>query len=152
MRRAALAVLLVACAPACWAFEGKRVYDVWAVSQPRPREVGCFRIEPWVSQSARDGVGLSVRVEGRDEAPCEVEIRGARLLIGETRVEAPLLPAPMRLTRRNAVTFRVPFVFDDRAAWDRGEREGVLLVESRAGGQALAPQRWPLARVPWEAR
>lgn len=150
MKRLALAALLAA-APACWIGEGGRVHDVWAISRPAPREAACFRIDPWVSQSARDGVGVSVRLEGRGEAPCDVEIRSARLVVGSASAEAKSLPPPMRLTRRNAVTFHLKLLFDDQRAWKQGEREAVLLVEARAGGHPVPPLRWSLARVPWEA-
>jgi hypothetical protein len=160
MRQAGAALLaLPALGSGCWAFEGGRRYAVWQMSEAGSGagrseaaaasgavSADCFRMEPWISQSARDGVGVTVRIEGRAASPCDVELGPATLEIGEARVPALRLPPRMRLTRAHAVTFHLWFPFDDWTAWDRGEDDATLLISATAAGRRVPPLRWALSR------
>jgi hypothetical protein len=159
MRHAAAVMALIAAASGCWAFEGGRSYAVWqmpgaASGAGRGAEsavsgaphAGCFRMALWISQSARDGIGVTVRIEGLAPSPCDVQIGPATLEIGESRVPALRLPPRMRLTRAQAVTFHLRFLFDDWTAWDRGDDDATLWIGVTAAGRSLQPLRWRLSR------
>lgn len=119
-----------------------RNYPQWKAA-PAQRQVGCAIAEVWVSKSGKTGLGVTLRVikheAGDTPTPCLVEVTRARFVAGGTVAEAPA-PAAIDLPGLSHVEYRyLPFELDNNAAWNRGERAGVLTLGFADGTEWAIP-------------
>lgn len=110
-----------------------RNYPNWKVESLGARQLGCARVEAWVSKSGKEGAGVSLRVRQAGPGPCRLEVAAAKLEIEGTEFAASALPAPLELDLSDRFTY-VPFVFDNEALWNAGKRRGTLTLSLRFNG------------------
>lgn len=114
----------------------ERGFPFWKLERGEGIPVGCARLTAWISKSGKEGAGLSIRaVDASGGAPggCAVEITAAELRIGSRTVAGEGLPR-RGTAGTAAVDLYVPFVFDNEASWNAGERTGSVRIVGAAGG------------------
>jgi hypothetical protein len=107
--------------PSCFPSEGPRTYPKWARTQTTPSSVGCLRVDGWVIQSGKQGLGVTLEASTQSDA-CPFSVRVAELDVGGERVLARSLPQPTTLHRGQTVWFHLPFLFDGDRAWNEARR------------------------------
>ncbi len=124
--------LLLAALAALATSQPPRPFTTWQTVSTNSRAAGCARIDLWVSKSGKEGVGISLAVRF-PQAPCDVRLTRAALRVG-SKTFAPLaLPG----TLSAEAPAYIPFVFDNEALWNEGQRGGELEVEVVAAGERV---------------
>ncbi|MGZ3421508.1 MAG: hypothetical protein ACXVEF_10950 [Polyangiales bacterium] len=135
-----LALLLVAL-PSCFPMEGPRTYPSWARAQTVPTSVGCLRVDGWVVQSGKQGLGLTLEVSTPSDV-CPFSMRVAELDVGGERVQAKSLPASATLHHGQTIWVYLPFFFDGDRAWNEDRRAASLRLAFDSG-----ETRWELTNT-----
>jgi hypothetical protein len=113
-------------------------FVAWQVQGSTELRAGCARLQIWTSKSGKTGAGFSIALA--EPAPvdesCKVTIERAELSIAARTVEAALPPTKLReLTERGTY---LPFLFDNEATWNAGERQGSLRLQLRINGEVVS--------------
>lgn len=108
------------------------LFPFWSVRDAQLREVGCSKVVAWISKSAKTGVGASVQVSA-PEGPCPVSLAEAFLELEGDQVAAVSLPPGRTLAQGDVARAYVPFLFDNEESWNRGVRQGTLVLRVTAG-------------------
>ena len=114
-----------------------RAYPRWILSDGNRFAADCLEAEAFVRTSGKTGVGVTVALRSR--STCAVRITRAELILDDGRAAAEL-PPPETLPGRSLVYTRLPFAFDNNAAWNRGDRRGRFEVAVAIGD--AAPRTW----------
>jgi len=150
MKRAFLRLLLVAVGVAgCGDAQHPRRYPRWttqsAVLEPVWRD--CVGVRAFVRKSGKQGIGVTLEVRSRTDCPLVVTRAHLDLSDG-TVAEGELLPlAPLR--GRSLLFLWMPVRFDGNAAWNRGTRNGTLVLELAIAGVAQQPVTFPMTTL-WD--
>src|SRR5262245_25324476 len=111
-----------------------RPLPMWTVVATGPRALACADVGLWVSQSGREGVGLTLAVRARDAA-CTLRIERASIVVpGAVNHVAPGFPHDLALAAGQAYHRYLPVPFDGDAAWLLGRWSGHAEVALSAGG------------------
>lgn len=122
----------------------------WTVGGPIGR-AGCATVEPWISKSGRQGVGVTVRLRSVQDT-CVVTLSGAAVVVEGTAHRAASLPAAVTVGRGGPAHVYLAFPFDNLRAWKEQRNKGELVLTfvdagtSRAG--AATTLRYPM--VQWQ--
>jgi hypothetical protein len=119
-----------------------RNFPAWGVTSETSATMACASVEAWVSKSGKEGFGLTLKVQNTTERPCPVELVEARFAVDALQIPASPLPGPLPLGPYQVDYVYLPFVFDNEALWNAGERAGALALGFRVEGRALPP--WEL--------
>jgi hypothetical protein len=128
------ASVLVAAIASMATSPARRPFVAWQVTAPAVRQAGCARIQVWTAKSGKTGVGVGI---GRADATgewrtCRVLLERASLRVGDRDVATSAVTQPVE-----AQDIYVPFLFDNEASWNAGERTGMLRLELLAGGERV---------------
>jgi hypothetical protein len=121
--------------------EGPRTYPRWARTQTSATNVGCLRLDGWVVQSGKQGMGMTLEASTQSDA-CPFAMRVAELDVGGERVSATSVPPATTLHRGQTVWIYLPFVFDGDRAWNDSRRTANVRL-AFDGGET----RWQLENV-----
>ncbi len=139
LARVSVAATTVIAVPACFGHEGPRQYPEWNVSSVAT-PVGCANMTTWVAKSGKEGVLVTVHLQGTQPQACQVELTGLTLALADRHYGATKLPAPPTLGAGTEVFLYVPIHFDADAAWnDDAQREGNLIVGVRGHADVTLP-------------
>lgn len=122
-----------------------RAYPEWRLETLGARQLGCARIEPWISKSGKEGFGLSIMARKAQAGDCRVEVVSAEAQIDGAGFAAERT-APLELGHDDRFLY-VPFVFDNQAQWNAGKRTGTLTVALRFNGQVTETLRVSMRHV-----
>lgn len=122
-----------------------RAYPEWRLETLGARRLGCARVEPWISKSGKEGIGLSVAARKVQSGACTVEVVSATVDIDRWKVAAER-GAPVELGHDDRHLY-VPFVFDNQARWNEGHRTGTLTLTLRFNGQLTETLRVSMRHV-----
>lgn len=122
-------------------------FPFWSVREARGTKVGCAQVIAWVSKSGKDGLGVSVQVAS-PEADCPVSIDEASVETSSLSVNASPLPPSRTVAKGEVVRAYLPFLFDNEAAWNRGDLEAKLVLHVTAGGEGRELQV-PMIQKPY---
>lgn len=148
LRLTVIAVAVVFCAAtSAPRYRYPRSYPTWRAAGLASRVDACAEVKAWISKSGKQGVGVTVRLSGRGERACRVELTAAHFAIGERRIAVAVLPSSVIVQPASVEYFYLPFAFDNEGAWNRGERRGDLALALSYDG---APS--PELRVTFEHR
>lgn len=119
----------------------------WQIQGRAVNRAGCGQIAVWIAKSGKTGVGIGIaRVDGTGESPsCQLALQRATLEVGGHRIEASAQLPGMPIESRDRY---LPFLFDNEAAWNAGDRAAVLLLELSSTGER-AVVRVPLLQA-WQ--
>lgn len=142
-RATALLATLLACV-ATAPPPSSRGYPSWRLEHLGARQVGCARVDAWVSKSGKEGVGVTLSARRAASGPCRFEVRSAAVHVAGRSWPASRLPSASELDESERY-FYLPFVFDNEALWNDRRRSGQLeLVLASTTG---APERVVLSMV-----
>lgn len=111
-----------------------RNYPAWELDVETGRMVGCAKVSAWVAKSGKQGLGVTVRLDGLTPERCEVRVAEAGFtLVGGAVVRPDALPATTLRGREAPEYLYLAFAFDNEAAWNRGQRQGMLALRLTAG-------------------
>lgn len=141
------AVLVAAWASLATSPAPRPPFVAWQIQGQAVHRAGCGRLTVWIAKSGKAGVGVGVaRVDGAGEAAsCRLTVERATLEVAGRRIEASAPLPGLPLEARGAY---LPFLFDNEAAWNAGDRAAVLLLEVSASGERAAV-RLPLLQA-WQ--
>ncbi len=119
----------------------------WQIQGMAVNRAGCGQVAVWIAKSGKTGVGIGIaRVDGTGEsASCQLVLQRATLEVGGHRIEASAQLPGMPIESRDRY---LPFLFDNEAAWNAGDRAAVLLLELSSSGER-AVVRVPLLQA-WQ--
>jgi hypothetical protein len=135
-----------------WQTEAEQTVQqrVAAEQSPRPatHQAGCARVHIWTAKSGKSGVGFSIArvVENAAGSACGAVLERATLQLGARQIA--LAAAPYGELSEQATY--LPFLFDNEAAWNAGERVATLRLELRVRNEAVV-LTLPLSHV-WNWR
>jgi hypothetical protein len=141
--RWARAITVVFAATASLATSPVRVvrgYPAWIVAGPATRDVGCARVQAWISKSGKQGLGVTLRFSTEDQRPCLVQITRADVVLAGAAM-ATLTTVPTAVAPAPTSYLYLPFGFDNEAAWNEGKNLATLRI-------GLAPPDGPA--ITWE--
>jgi hypothetical protein len=137
-RAAALFATVLACA-ATSPPPSSRSYPSWRLEHLGARQVGCARVDAWVSKSGKEGVGITLSARRAASGLCHFEVRNAAVHISGLSWAASRLPPGGELDESDRF-FYVPFVFDNEALWNdrlRGGQLELVLVSTGAAAERV---------------
>ncbi len=122
-------------------------FVAWQIQAGAVHRAGCGRVTVWIAKSGKSGVGVGIaRVDGAGEgASCRLVLERATLEVAGQRIETSAQLPGLPVESRSGY---LPFLFDNEAAWNAGDRAAVLLLELSASGER-AVVRLPLLQA-WQ--
>lgn len=137
--RAAIGAAAIACIATSKVGPTHRSYPYWEIASPPNSQASCAMVSTWVSKSVKNGVGVSMLVQGPPTCPIAPET--AELSLGFQGIP---MTAAARLVHSATIDagplgvtvgrwYYMAFVFDNDRSFDRAIEEGDLVIYMRAG-------------------
>jgi len=110
-----------------------RLYPMWTVVDGGDARFACADLHTWVVKSGKEGAGVMVRITGRGAG--SVAIEDARFEVGPASHPAVTRAPGFAMVPGVASDAYVGFAFDGEDAWQRGTRDGLVVMRVAACGE-----------------
>jgi hypothetical protein len=115
----------------------------WRLTAPSDYAHDCIVGRAFVRKSGKTGVGMTLELRSRGD--CAVTIARAELVLASGRRVPAGIRAVPPLAGRSLVYTWLAFPFDNNAAWNRGDRDGVFELDLAIAGAPAPATTW---RIP----